>query len=87
MFSLVHHHCHFFTDFYKGFTCVEFKPFFIVRKSNIFIFWKTCLLVVPAGFNPRIYNIRTLHFNSSGKMDNDRIIVLFSLKKNLSKHC
>ena len=77
----VHHHCYPFTDFYKKFICAEPKPFFIVRKSNTFIFWKASLLVVPAGFDPRIYNIKTLHFNSSGKMDNDRIIVLFSLKK------
>ena len=81
MFNTVHHHCYPFTDFYKKFTCVEFKPIFIVRKSNIFIFLRACLLDVPAAFDPRIYNIRTLHFNSSGKMDNDRIIVLFSLKK------
>ena len=79
MFNPVHHHCHPFTDFYKKLICAEFKPFFIVRKSNTFIFWKACLLVVPAGFDPRIYNIKTLHFNSSGKTDNDRIIVLFLL--------
>ena len=65
MFNPVHHYCHPFTDFYKKFTCVEFKPFLTVRKSNTFIFWKACLLVVPAGFDLRIYNIRTLHFNSS----------------------
>ena len=81
IFNPVHHHCHLFTDFYKKFTCVEFKPLLIVRKSDTFIFWKACLLVVPAGFNPRIYNIKTLHYNSSGKMYNDRIIVLFSYKK------
>ena len=81
MFNPVHHHCYLFTDFYKRFTCAELKSLFIARKSDTFIFWRACLLVVPAGFNPRIYNIRTLHFNSSGRMDNDRIIVLFSLKR------
>ena len=65
MFNPVYYHCHPFTDFYKKFICVEFKPFLIVRKSDNFIFWKACLLVVPAGFNPRTYNIKTLHFNSS----------------------
>ena len=65
MFNPVHHHCHPFTNFDKRLTYVELKPFFIARKSDTFIFWKVCLLVVPAGFDPRIYNIRTLHFNSS----------------------
>ena len=78
MFNRVHHHCHPFTDFYKGFICVDFKPLFTARKLNIFIFWRACLSVVPVGFDPRIYNIKTLHSNSSGKINNDRIIVLFS---------
>ena len=65
MFNLVHNYCHPITDFYKKFICVESKPFFIVRKSNTFIFWKAYLLVVSVGFDPRIYNIKTLYFNSS----------------------
>ena len=61
IFHPVHHHCHPFTDFYKRLTFVEFKPFFLVRKSDTFIFWKACLLIVPAGLDPRTYNIGTLH--------------------------
>ena len=60
MFNPVYHHCHLFTDFYKRFTCVELKPFFIARKSDTFIFWKACLLVVPAGLDPRTCSIGTL---------------------------
>ena len=60
MFNLVHHHYHLFTDFYKGFTCAEFKPLLIARKSDTLIFWRACLLVVPAGFDPRTYSIGTL---------------------------
>ena len=55
-----HHHCHLFTDFYKGLICAEPKPFLTARKSDTPIFWKACLLVVPAGFNPRTYSIGTL---------------------------
>ena len=53
MFNFVHHHCHLFTDFYKGLICVEPRPFLIARKSETFIFWRACLLVVPVGFDPR----------------------------------
>ena len=60
MFNPVHHHCHLFTDFYKRLICAEFKPFFIARKSDTPILWRACLLVVPAGFDPRTYNIGTL---------------------------
>ena len=60
MFNSVHHHCHPFTDFYKRFTCVEPRPFFTVRKSDTLILWRACLLVVPAGLNPRTYSIGTL---------------------------
>ena len=60
MFNLVHHHCHPFTDFYKRFICVEFRPLFIVRKSDTFILWRACLLVVPAGLDPCAYSIGTL---------------------------
>ena len=60
MFNPVHHHCHPLTDFYKRFTCAEFKPFLFVRKSDTFIFWRDCLLVVPAGLDPCTYSIRTL---------------------------
>ena len=67
MFNSVHHHFHPFTDSYKRLICVEPKPLFTARKSDTFIFWKVYLLVVPVGFDPRIYNIKTLHFNSSGK--------------------
>ena len=81
IFNPVHHHCHLFTDFYKRFTCVEFKPFFIARKSNTFIFWRACLLVVPAGFDPRTYNIKTLHFNSS--VDNVPSSPVFQTSKKL----
>ena len=57
MFNPVRHHCHLFTDFYKKFTCAEFKPFFIIRQiKKIHFFWKACLLVVPVGFDPR-FNI------------------------------
>ena len=56
-----HHHCHPFTDFYKGLTCAELKPLLIARKSDTPILWRACLLVVPAGLNPRIYSIGTLH--------------------------
>ena len=65
VFNPVHYYCHPFTNFYKRLIYAEFKPFFIVRKSNTLIFWKVCLLVVPVGFDPRIYNIKTLHFNNS----------------------
>ena len=61
MFNPVHHHCHLFTDFYKGFICVEIRPFLIARKSDTFILWRACLLVVPAGLDPRTYSIGTLH--------------------------
>ena len=61
MFNPVHHHCYFFTDFYKKLTYVEPKPFLIARKSDTFIFWRACLLVVPAGLDPRTYSIGTLH--------------------------
>ena len=60
MFNPVYHHCHPFTDFYKKFTCAEPKPFFIVRKSDTFILWRACLLVVPVGLDPRTYSIGTL---------------------------
>ena len=63
MFNPVHHHCHPFTDYYKRFTCAEPKTFLIARKSNIFILWKTCLLVVPAGHDPRTYSIGTLQLH------------------------
>ena len=56
-----YHHCHPFTDFYKGLTCSEPRPFLTARKSDTLIFWKACLLVVPAGLNPRTYSIGTLH--------------------------
>ena len=60
MFNPAYHHCHLFTDSYKGLTRVELKPFFIARKSDTLILWRACLLVVPAGLNPRTYSIRTL---------------------------
>ena len=60
MFNPVHHYCHLFTDFYKGFICVELKPLLTARKSDTPIFWKACLLVVPAGLDPRTYSIGTL---------------------------
>ena len=60
MFNPVHHHCHPFTDFYKGLTCVEPRPFLTARKSDTPIFWRACLLVVPAGLDPRTYSIGTL---------------------------
>ena len=60
MFNPVHHHCHPFTDFYKRLICAEFKPFLTARKSDTFIFWRAYLLVVPVGFDPRIYSIGTL---------------------------
>ena len=61
MFNPVHHHCHPFMDFYKGLTCAEPRPLLIVRKSDTPIFWRACLLVVPAGLDPRTYSIGTLH--------------------------
>ena len=60
MFKLVHHHCHPFTDFYKGLICAELKPLLLARKSDTPILWKAYLLVVPAGFDPRTYSIGTL---------------------------
>ena len=63
MFNPAYHHCHLFTDFYKKFTCVELKPLLIARKSDTPIFWRACLLVVLAGFNPRTYSIRTLQLS------------------------
>ena len=57
-----HHHCHPFTDFYKGLTCAELKPLLIARKSDTLIFWKACLLVVPAGLDQRTYSIGTLQY-------------------------
>ena len=60
MFNLVHHHCHPFTDFYKGLTCAEPKPFLTVRKSDTLILWRAFLLVVLAGLDPRTYSIGTL---------------------------
>ena len=60
MFNPVHHHCHPFTDFYKKIICVEFRPLLTVRKSDTFIFWRACLLVVPAGLDQRTYSIGTL---------------------------
>ena len=42
------------SSFYKLSLCVELKTFFIVRQVKPFFFlWKTCLLVVPVGFDPR----------------------------------
>ena len=60
MFNPVHHHCHFFTDFYKRFICAEPKPLLTARKSDTPILWKACLLVVTAGLDPRTYSIGTL---------------------------
>ena len=67
MFNLVYYHCHFFTDFYKRLICFELKPLLTVRKSDTFILWRACLLVVPAGLDPRTYSIGTLHSNTSVK--------------------
>ena len=61
MFNPVHHHCHLFMDFYKKLTCAELRPFLIARKSDTPIFWRACLLVVPAALDPRTYSIGTLH--------------------------
>ena len=61
MLNPVHHHCHPFTDSYKGLICAEPKPLLTARKSDTPIFWKACLLVVPAGLDQRTYNIGTLH--------------------------
>ena len=48
MFNPVHHHCHPFTDFYKKFTCVEFKPFFIVRQiKQLYFFGKLVCWLFP----------------------------------------
>ena len=52
MFNRVHHYCYLFTDFYKKFLYVEFKPFFMVRKIRQFYFLESCLLVIPFGFDP-----------------------------------
>ena len=60
MLNPAHHHCHLFTDFHKGLTCAEPKPFLTARKSDTFILWRACLLVVPAGLDPRTYSIGTL---------------------------
>ena len=60
MFNPVHHHCHLFTAFFKKLICVKPKPFFTVRKSDALILWGACLLVVPAGLDPRTYSIGTL---------------------------
>ena len=61
MFNPAYHHCHPFTDFYKRLICVELKPLLTARKSDTFIFWRACLLVVPAGIDQRTYSIGTLH--------------------------
>ena len=61
MINPVHHRCHPFTDFYKRLTCVEPRPLLIARKSDTPILWRACLLVVPAGLDPRAYSIGTLH--------------------------
>ena len=61
MFNPVYHHCHLFTDSYKGLTCAEPKPLLTARKSDTPILWRACLLVVPAGLDPRTYSIGTLH--------------------------
>ena len=74
MFNPVHHHCHLFTDFYKRFICVEFKPFFIARKSDTLIFWRACLLVVPAGLDPRTHSIGTLHVAENDDYINKKIV-------------
>ena len=63
MFNLAHHHCHPFTDSYKGFICAELKQFLTARKSDTLILWRACLLVVPTGFDLRTYNIGTLQRN------------------------
>ena len=60
MFNPVHYHCHPFTDFYKKLICVELKPLLTARKSDTLILWRACLLVVPAGLDPRTYSIGTL---------------------------
>ena len=60
MFYPVHHHYHLFTDFYKGLICVELRLFLTARKSDTFILWRACLLVVPAGLDSRTYSIGTL---------------------------
>ena len=77
MFNPVHHHCHPFTDFYKGLTCVEPKPLLTARKSDTLILWRACLLVVPAGLNPRTYNIGTLQTST--------VLYLFLLQFSFSK--
>ena len=70
MFNLVHHHCHFFTDSYKKLICVEFRTLLIVRQVKQAYFWKACLLVVPAGFDPRLNEAQgryNLFIRKSGK--------------------
>ena len=72
MFNPVNHHCHPFTDFYKGLICVEPKPLLTARKSDALILWRACLrqLVVPVGFDPRTYSIRTLHDDQNWEIRN-----------------
>ena len=72
MFNPVHHHCHLFTDFYKKIIYVELKPLLTARKSDTPILWRACLLVVPAGLDPRTYSIGTLQMAPIYKKDNLR---------------
>ena len=90
MFNPVYHHCHPFTDFYKGLICAEPKPLFTVRNSDTFIFWKACLLVVPADLDPRTYSIGTLHFCSGCKTaspDHPEKSCIVALNDNICSRC
>ena len=49
----VHHHCHLYTDFITDSHALNLNHFSLLDKSNNFIFWKACQLVVLVGFDPR----------------------------------
>ena len=51
----------------------------MLANQTLLFFWKVCLLVVPVGFDLRIYNIRTLHFNNS--VDKRTVINMFIFQK------
>ena len=53
MFYPVHHHSHFLQILIKNSHELNLNHFLLFGKSKKN--WKTCLLVVPVGFDPRFY--------------------------------
>ena len=53
MFNPVHHHCHFFMDFYKNSEGLNLNHFLLFGKSDNLYPLEGLFLIVPAGFDPR----------------------------------